>query len=133
MVDLTTIHALIIDDDHASVDVIAALLDQVGAGYSALSTSDNIVNTIRALDHQVDVIFLDLEMPVRNGYEVLIDLRDQLGIGVPIVAYTAHTSEIVDARDAGFHSFLGKPLNGGKFAAQLTDILNNRPVWSRAS
>jgi two-component system KDP operon response regulator KdpE len=133
MVDLSTIHALIIDDDHASVDVITALLDQLGASYTALATSDNIVNSIRALDHQVDVIFLDLEMPVRNGYEVLLDLRDELSVAVPIVAYTAHTSEIVDARDAGFHSFLGKPLNSGKFAAQLSDILDNRPVWSRAT
>jgi two-component system KDP operon response regulator KdpE len=133
MVDLSTIHALIIDDDHASVDVITALLDQLGASYTALATSDNIVNSIRALDHQVDVIFLDLEMPVRNGYEVLLDLRDELSVAVPIVAYTAHTSEIVDARDAGFHSFLGKPLSSAKFAAQLADILDNRPVWSRAT
>ena len=133
MVELEAVHALIIDDDSASIDVIVTLLDQVGAGHTALSTSDDIVNTIRALDHHVDVIFLDLEMPVRNGYEVLRDLRDELGIGVPIVAYTAHTSEIVDARDAGFHSFLGKPLNSGKFAQQLADILDNRPVWSRAN
>jgi two-component system KDP operon response regulator KdpE len=133
MVDLSTIHALIIDDDHASVDVVTALLDQLGASYTALATSDNIVNSIRALDHQVDVIFLDLEMPVRNGYEVLLDLRDELSVAVPIVAYTAHTSEIVDARDAGFHSFLGKPLSSAKFAAQLADILDNRPVWSRAT
>jgi CheY-like chemotaxis protein len=64
---------------------------------------------------------------------VLLDLRDELSVAVPIVAYTAHTSEIVDARDAGFHSFLGKPLSSAKFAAQLADILDNRPVWSRAT
>jgi two-component system KDP operon response regulator KdpE len=133
MVDLSTIHALIIDDDHASVDVITALLDQLGASYTALATSDNIVNSIRALDHQVDVIFLDLEMPVRNGYEVLLDLRDELSVAVPIVAYTAHTAEMVDARDAGFHSCLGKPLSSAKFAAPRAARGGSRPGWRRAA
>ncbi len=80
--------------------------------------------------HAPDIIFLDLEMPDLNGYDVLKELH---GIpkfsGVPVVAYTSHTSEMGFAREAGFHSFLGKPLNSGAFGDQVASIINDRPVW----
>ena len=43
--------------------------------------------------------------------------------------YTVHVSEIGVARDLGFHSFLGKPLDVDKFPEQLKRILNDEPVW----
>lgn len=128
---LGEVHVLVIDDDDTSLEVMEALLDQVGASYTFLDSVDASADNLRSLG-QIDVIFLDLEMPRRNGYDVLHEITAAFGGNVPVVAYTAHTSEMVHARESGFHSFLGKPLNGAKFADQLNRILNGQQIWSRS-
>jgi two-component system cell cycle response regulator DivK len=78
---------------------------------------------------QADVIFLDLEMPKIDGYEMLDILKNNIGTTAPIVACTVHLNEINTARDLGFHSFIGKPIKADRFPDQLERILNNEPVW----
>ena len=79
----------------------------------------------------VDVIFLDLELPGINGYDILDKLkRDARFSSVPIVAYTVHVSEINQARKLGFHSFIGKPLDADLFPRQLERILKGEHVWA---
>jgi CheY-like chemotaxis protein len=78
----------------------------------------------------IDVVFLDLEMPGANGYQVLEKLRaDPRFQSVPVVAYTVHVSEISVAHEQGFHSFLGKPLDADRFPDQLARILSGESVW----
>ncbi|HEX2618780.1 MAG TPA: response regulator, partial [Phototrophicaceae bacterium] len=79
----------------------------------------------------VDVVFLDLEMPGLDGYQVKEMLRSSLG-DTPIVAYTVHVSEINEVRNLGFNGFLGKPLDNARFPGQLARILRGEAVWERA-
>jgi CheY-like chemotaxis protein len=82
---------------------------------------------------QVDVIFLDLEMPERSGYEVLQEIQaDDRFVRVPVVAYTVHANEILTALQVGFHSYLPKPLDSDRFGGQLDRILKGERVWERA-
>ena len=79
---------------------------------------------------KVSVIFLDLEMPRYNGYEILAMLKSLPELaGVPVIAYTTHISHMREARVAGFDSFLGKPLNRQLFPKQLARILQGEEVW----
>jgi two-component system cell cycle response regulator DivK len=88
-----------------------------------------VLPTIEALD-RIDVVFLDLEMPNGDYYLTLHELKQQPSLtGVPIVAYTVHTSEIDKARQAGFDGFLGKPLKATEFPGHLQRILGREPVW----
>jgi two-component system cell cycle response regulator DivK len=78
----------------------------------------------------IDVVFLDLEMPNYDGFNLLTDLKADARLShVQIIAYTVHTSEIDEARQAGFDGFLGKPLDIKRFPDQLERILNRQPVW----
>lgn len=122
--------ALVIEDDSMSIKVLERLLSQQGVEVISIKDSYTIFQTIETLERRIDVIFLDLEMPQNNGYTVLDHLRSiERFKAVPIVAYTTHTSHLNEARGAGFHSFLGKPLDSRSFAHQLADILSNIPVW----
>ena len=78
---------------------------------------------------KVDIVFLDLEMPKLDGYEVLVILKQHFGNNVPIVACTVHTAEINTTRKLGFSSFVAKPLDTDRFPNQLSRILNGDPVW----
>ena len=129
MSSLAGVRALIIEDEQTSIDVLQNLLDQLEISTSVIYGSPDIADTISRTSRP-DVIFLDLEMPGLNGYEVLELLRaDAEFEGVPIVAYTTHISHMNNARRAGFDSFLGKPLHRYDFADNITRILNGEGVW----
>ncbi len=102
---MSPLHALIIDDQAVNVEVLSTLLTKEGVTYTALYS-------IKQIPPALDKLKKDSRLD-----------------GIPIVAYTVHTSEINEIRAAGFHSLLGKPLNAKRFAEQLKRILNRQPVW----
>ena len=121
--------ALIIEDDRVSIKVLQHLLDQVGIDSAVISDNQDIESKLHAVSVP-DVVFIDLQMPKLNGYMVLKHLHNLPQFrGVPTVAYTTYTSHLNDAKNAGFHSFLGKPLDGERFPEHLSNILNGVPVW----
>lgn len=122
-------HALIIDDNVKNVSVLAHLLSDESVTHTQVTNTNQIDGAVASLS-QVDVVFLDLEMPGLNGYEVLAKLKGELGFEqVPVVAYTVHVSEINNAHQYGFDGFIGKPINPDKFPGQLARILRGESVW----
>jgi CheY-like chemotaxis protein len=125
------IHALIIEDDQTSVAVLQGLLTTLGVWAEVILDSPNVQDRLLQLADRPDVIFLDLEMPITNGYDTLSILNgDPRFDNVPVVAYTTHISHMNEALEAGFHSFLGKPLDKKLFPEQLARILAGGTVWA---
>jgi CheY-like chemotaxis protein len=125
-------HALIIDDNVNNVAVLVHLLAHQGVTSTQVITLDQLPPALAQTAH-INVVFLDLEMPDRSGYEVLQELQAEDRFAkVPIVAYTVHANEIHTALHVGFHSFLPKPLDSDRFGGQLARILKGERVWERA-
>jgi CheY-like chemotaxis protein len=126
-------HALVIDDNLLNIEVLCMMLAHEGLSSTTLTRPQQLNETLARLFEQstrVDVAFVDLEFPNGDGFNVLRQLKaDPHFVGVPIVAYTVHTSEIDIARQSGFDSFLGKPLDSRYFPQQLRQILAHQPVW----
>ena len=121
--------ALIVEDDETSIRVLEQLLKQVDVATDVIHDSYTIKDRLQEVEAP-DVIFLDLEMPQSNGYTVLQLIQNNPKFdNIPVVAYTTHISHLNGARRAGFHSFLGKPLDGRMFASQLERIFGGEAVW----
>ncbi len=125
---MTNEHALIIDDDAYSVHVMERLLDYEDISYTSITDPTELEVTLKTLE-KVDIIFVDLEMPKLDGYEVLEILRKNLGPEARIVACTVHTAEIKTTRKLGFFGFVAKPLEMSRFLDQLHRLLNGESVW----
>jgi len=121
--------ALIIEDDTPSIEVLQMFLTQAAVASNVIGDNQRIIKDLNEVDVP-DIIFLDLEMPLSNGYKVLEIIRSNKRFdSVPVVAYTTHTSHLNQAKKAGFSSFLGKPLDSARFPKQLEKILNGEAVW----
>lgn len=121
-------HALIIDDDAMSLDILSQLLELENLTCTAVQDSTRLREVIKTLA-RVDVVFLDLEMPSLNGYNVFKFLKDEVGITAPIVAHTVHLSESNEVLSLGFDGFIAKPIDSDTFHDQLQQILNGERVW----
>lgn len=122
-------HALIIDDDPMNHVVMARLLERQGVSCTTVQHPALLSETLDALE-ACDIIFLDLEMPVMDGYEIFdILVTDDRLRAVPIVACTIHTDEITTARQVGMNGFIAKPLDAHRFPSQLARLLSGEEVW----
>jgi two-component system, cell cycle response regulator DivK len=122
-------HVLVIDDDRNSLEVLALLLELAEVAYTLLQDPRQLEAALDSLP-RLDLVFLDLEMPNLDGYQVFEFFQSQRQFqGLPIVAYTVHLNEIQTAKAMGFHSFLAKPLDSDLFPEQLASLLRGQAVW----
>lgn len=125
-------HALIIDDNSKNVNVLSRLLAAEGVSSTDVTDSTQ-VNGVLAEIGRLDVVFVDLEMPGLDGFDVLQEIKDNPRFAhVPVVAYTVHVSEIHEAHKRGFDGFIGKPIDPDKFTDQWNRILSGQQVWETA-
>jgi two-component system, cell cycle response regulator DivK len=122
-------HALIIDDNAQNINILAQLLTLAGIDSTKVLQPTQLEGVLQNLA-KTGIVFLDLEMPGLDGFEVLTMLKSDARFqGVPIVAYTVHVSEIDVAYREGFDGFIGKPLNADKFPDQVDRLLHGEGVW----
>jgi CheY-like chemotaxis protein len=125
---MARIHALLIDDNAENVYIMERLLQQQDVVSTAVTDPTDLENILQTLE-KVDIVFLDLEMPKLDGYEVLEILREYIDPNVPVVACSVHTNELGNTRKLGFSSFVAKPLDIDRFPIQVDNILSGSPVW----
>ena len=121
--------AIIVDDNNLNSEILDTVLRQEGIEPIIL---DSPIQLYSALEQVSDLrmIFLDLEFPNHDGFSVHQKLQSDPRVrNVPIIAYSVHTSEIDVARQTGFHSFIGKPINPDDLPGYIDKILNGKQVW----
>jgi two-component system, cell cycle response regulator DivK len=125
-------HALIVEDNARNMQILSSLLAEQGIAHTGVLDPLVVEEVLSRIEHP-DVIFLDLEMPGLDGYDVLqlIKSNDRFK-NISVVACTVHTSEITTAHERGFDSFLAKPLDPDRFPAQIGRIMRGESVWDRA-
>jgi len=99
---------LLAEDNPTTQDLLAILLRQMHCELVIVDNGQEAVDHLAA--HQVDLVLMDCQMPLIDGFEATAILRRR-GATVPIVALTAHASKEDERRclDAGMNDFLCKP------------------------
>ena len=107
---LAGIKVLLVEDSPDTQLLVSRLLKLAGA--TADTASDGKEGIEKARKNNYDVLLMDLQMPVMDGYEATAALRNE-GYSRRIIALTAHT--LGDERErclkSGFDDHIGKPVN----------------------
>jgi CheY-like chemotaxis protein len=115
---------LIAEDKASSRELLRTVLEKQGFIVTEAVNGEDALQKARA--EVPDLVLLDLHMPVRNGYEVLTELRKEPRfVGVPIVAVTASAmqGDRERALAAGFNGYLTKPLPLGHLRSEIQRLL----------
>lgn len=100
---------LVVEDSEDNQYLIAHFLENENL---EIDTAENgKVALEKAQKNKYDLILMDIQMPVMDGYTATVRLR-QMGIFAPVIAITAHAmaSDRAHCREVGCNSYLTKPL-----------------------
>ncbi|HNT53858.1 MAG TPA: response regulator [Anaerolineaceae bacterium] len=131
----TTVRVLVVEDDANNRLVITRLLKLAGVlSQNIYDTDGDALTLLNALPPDtIDLVFLDIQLPKKDGYTILQELRaDPRYAGLQVVALTANVmrQDIERARTAGFDGFIGKPVDGRRFSQTLNRLLAGESVWT---
>ena len=112
------IKAIIVDDDELCRAVISDLLEEV-EDIECVANFGNALDAFKFLnENDVDVIFLDVEMPKMGGMELLRNLQ----IKPLVVMITSHDEFALESYEYDVTDFLKKPLNTPRFLKTIEKI-----------
>jgi CheY-like chemotaxis protein len=101
---------LIVDDSRELLDLLSTLIVLLGHEPRVALNGSEALAIIQADD--IDLVLLDLMMPILDGYETLYHLRAmERGLGLPVVIVTASADPDVESRTraAGANDLVHKP------------------------
>lgn len=114
---LKGMHFLCAEDNELKVEILAALLELAGASCEICRNGREIVQKFaEAKPGQYDMILMDVQMPVMNGYEATRAIRrgaNPQGKEISILAMTANAfaDDIQRSMEAGMNAHISKPMD----------------------
>jgi len=113
---------LIIEDEES---ILMALQDDLTLeGFAVITASDGETGFSKARDGNLDLIILDIMLPLMNGFDVCKKLRE-IGITTPILILTARGQEVdrVLGLELGADDYVTKPFSPRELTARIKAIL----------
>ncbi|MEI7492886.1 MAG: response regulator [Bacteroidota bacterium] len=109
--NMNKINILVVDDNEINQDLVTAYLNKYPIKLYYSSNGLEAINFVESFP-DTDIVMMDLNMPVLNGFEALHAIKKKLPF-LPVIAVTAFPSkyERDDAIYAGFDAYLDKPLD----------------------
>jgi PAS domain S-box-containing protein len=129
--DILGASILIVDDQPANVKLLTSMLRD--AGYTRVE-STMMPREVNALHtkNRYDLIVLDLQMPVMDGFEVMEALKAS-GIDryLPVLVLTAQPGHKLRALQAGAKDFVSKPFDLVEVATRIHNLLEVRLLYKK--
>lgn len=124
---LQGLRLLIVDDQQDILTLFDYVLKKQGADVTLASSAEQAIRLFK--ETMFDLLLCDIEMPEKNGYELIQELRNyEHEVGrpqTPAAALTAHVlpEDINQALSAGFNTHLSKPISPQKLIDAIVKII----------
>ncbi len=115
--DFSDKKVLLVEDNDLSREIASEIILSTSAELDIAVDGLQAVEMVRTLpDGYYDIIFMDVQMPVLNGYDAASEIRNinsEYCRTVPIIAMTASTFEedVKNALNSGMNEHIGKPID----------------------
>ncbi len=124
---------LLVEDNELNQEIAVEILKEAGFELDVAGDGNVAVDKVaNAEPGQYDLILMDIQMPVMDGYEATRQIRklpNKLAAEIPIIAMTANAFEEdkENAYEAGMNGHISKPIETDKLLETLAEILRDKP------
>ena len=115
---------LVVEDTEDNRTIIRDLLS--AAGYDLLEATDGAAGLSMAAEHRPDLILMDIQLPVMDGYETTRRIRADPALRkIPIIAVTSYalSGDEAKTRAAGCDAYIAKPFSPRKLLDTVRSFL----------
>ena len=126
---------VVVEDQPDNLKLITALLTMKGHRVVGLTSGELLVATLLAEQPPPALVLLDIQLPGRDGYALLQDLKTMKGDQPwKVVALTAHAmpADRTKALAAGFDGYITKPIDIRTFPTEVAGFLGPAPAGGAA-
>lgn len=129
LISLDGVRVLVAEDGPDNQRVLRWQLERLGCQVSMVDEGQSAVAQLVAAPQDFDVLLLDMQMPVMDGYTTARRLRD-VGFELPIIALTSYLSdsEKQRCRESGCDASLEKPVHRERLRVCLLTLLQRAGV-----
>ncbi len=113
---------LLAEDDEHTIEMMKFLLEKTGADIFIAKDGGQAMDVFNK--EEFDLILLDIRLPVKNGYEVISQIKDK-NPKVPVIAQSAFAmpEQVKKSHEAGFEEHITKPVTMDIFFSMLNKYL----------
>jgi len=129
--DILKASILIVDDQESNISLLEQLLNETG--YTGVTTTMNPqeVCTLHR-KNRYDLILLDLQMPVMDGFQVMEGLKTNVDDDyLPVLVLTAQPGHKLRALQAGAKDFISKPFDLVEVRTRIHNMLEVRLLYKK--
>lgn len=126
---MAKIRILIVEDNEDNQDLMRFLLER--AGYEVTTVENGLLGIETARRDLPDIILMDLSLPELDGWSAAREIKaDPVLAKIPLIAVTAHTlaGDRRKALEAGFDTYISKPINIHMFDVTVGKVLEQKQV-----
>jgi two-component system cell cycle response regulator DivK len=119
---------LVVEDQEDNRQILRDLL--ANAGYEMLEAEDGIQAITQASKHRPDLILMDIQLPMLDGYEATRRIKAKAELRhIPIIVVTSYalSGDDVKARAAGADGYVAKPFSPRKLLATIQQFFPYPP------
>ncbi|MFT4093174.1 MAG: ATP-binding protein [Niabella sp.] len=119
-------NVLIVEDNRANQILLKHIFGKFNIQPKMLDNGAEAVEILKT--EQFDLIFMDIQMPVMDGYTAIGMIHNQLHVTSPVIAMTAYVTEmeIEKCYKAGFNDYLHKPIDERTLIDKLSKYLKDK-------
>jgi CheY-like chemotaxis protein len=124
VIDLTGLHALVVDDEISAREGMRTLLEQWGCNVMLAASESEAVDAIRASSTAPDVMIVDFRLrDGRTGPQAIERLQSDLGASIPALIVTGDTAaeRLREAKASGYQ-LVHKPVQPAMLRAFLANV-----------
>ena len=126
--ELVDLKILVVDDEADARELVAAVLEQMGA---KIALAGSVAEALAAIEHEApDVLISDIGMPVEDGYDLIRKVRAlPKGAHIPAAALTAYAraEDRRKALDAGYMMHVSKPVEPAELISVIANLTRFAP------
>lgn len=113
------IRILVAEDVVLNQLLMKTLLEEFGFQLDIAGNGQIAIEKLQ--EKEYDIVFMDLQMPVKNGYEATEHIRNVLKLDLPIIALTADvtTADVAKCKAVGMNDYISKPIDDRILFAKL--------------